>query len=74
VASDLPGVRDVVKEFGLLVKPNDPQDLSGALVKMKDRSFRSEFIRKGMSAVADYSWLRAAEEYDEIYSEVLSRA
>jgi glycosyltransferase involved in cell wall biosynthesis len=73
VASDLPGLRDVVKEFGLLVKSNDPKCLRNAMLVLKDESVREEYVSKGFGAVEKYSWSRAAEEYTKIYKDVLSR-
>ena len=74
VASDLPGVRDVVKEFGLLVKPRDPRSLRDALITLGDKSVRQRYVTKGMRAVANYSWRRVAEDYIGIYKDVLSKA
>jgi glycosyltransferase involved in cell wall biosynthesis len=73
VASDLPGVRDVVKEFGLLVKSNDPESLRDAVLTMKDETVRKEYVGRGLIAVGKYSWRRVAEEYTKIYKDVLSR-
>lgn len=73
VASDLPGLRDVVKEFGMLVKSNDPESLRDAMVTLKDEAVRAEYVSKGLSAVGKYSWRRVAEEYTKIYKDVLSR-
>ena len=72
VASDLPGVRDVVKEFGLLVKPNDPRRLRDALLTLMDGAVREEYITKGRRVVKEYSWQKVAEKYTRIYSEMIS--
>jgi glycosyltransferase involved in cell wall biosynthesis len=74
VASDLPGVRDVVKEFGMLVKSNDPDSLRDAMLTLKDVTVRKEYASKGLIAVEKYSWRRVAEEYTKIYKDVFSRA
>lgn len=72
VASDLPGLRDVVREFGFLVRPKDPQSLRNAILMLEDKSTRRGYISKGMSAVEKYSWRRVAEDYVEIYEKILS--
>ncbi|MCW4016305.1 MAG: glycosyltransferase family 4 protein [Candidatus Bathyarchaeota archaeon] len=72
VASDLPGLRDVVKEFGLLVKPNDPNELRDALLTLGDRAVREQYVTKGKEVVKEYSWQRVAENYTKIYSEAIS--
>jgi rhamnosyl/mannosyltransferase len=72
VASDLPGVRDVVGEFGLLIRPNDPLRLREALLTLRERSVRDEYVSKGMRAAARYSWRKVAEDHVKIYNNVLS--
>jgi glycosyltransferase involved in cell wall biosynthesis len=74
VASDILGLRDIVKEFGLLVKPNNPQKLREALLRLKDEATREKYTTKGRYVVKEYSWRRVAEEYAKIYAEVISGA
>jgi rhamnosyl/mannosyltransferase len=70
VASNLPGVRDLVGEFGLLVDPGDPSKLREAILKLRDESARKRYVEMGMKAAACYSWRRTAEQYDKIYREI----
>jgi glycosyltransferase involved in cell wall biosynthesis len=72
VASDLPGVRDIVKEFGLLVKPNDSRSLRDALLTLGDEAVRAKYVSKGRCVVKEYSWQKVAEKYNQIYSDVIS--
>ena len=72
VASDILGLRDIVKEFGLLVKPNNPQQLREALLSLKDEAERDKHIIKGRHVAKKYSWRKVAEEYSKIYAEVIS--
>jgi glycosyltransferase involved in cell wall biosynthesis len=72
VASDLPGVRDVVEDFGLLVKPNDPHRLRDVLLTLRDEAVREKCVTEGRRVVKEYSWHKVAEKYAEIYSEVIS--
>jgi glycosyltransferase involved in cell wall biosynthesis len=71
VASDLPGLRDVVKEFGLLVKPNDPRGLRDALLTLEDVAVREKYATKGRHVVKEYSWQKVAEKYNRIYSKTI---
>jgi phosphatidylinositol alpha-mannosyltransferase len=71
VASDLPGLRDVVKEFGLLVKPNDPQGLRDALLTLEDVAVREKYATRGRQAVKEYTWQKVAQNYTRIYSEAI---
>jgi len=72
VASDIPGLRDVVEDFGLLVKPKDPRELREALLTLKDCSVREKYASVGKMVARKYSWSSAAEEYVKIYNDVLS--
>jgi glycosyltransferase involved in cell wall biosynthesis len=72
VASDLPGLRDVVKDFGLLVKPNDPHGLRDVLLTLENGAARAKYVAKGRRVVKEYSWQKVAEKYTRIYSEVIS--
>lgn len=72
VASDLPGVRDVVKDFGILVKPSDLLSLRGALLTLEDEEVRRTYVQKGLDIVPKYSWSRVAEQYSGIYNKMLS--
>jgi len=72
VASDLPGVRDVVREFGVLVRPNDVKSLKEALIALKNEDVRRKYVNKGFKVVAKYSWRKVAEDYVEIYQDILS--
>jgi glycosyltransferase involved in cell wall biosynthesis len=72
VASDLPGLRDVVSEFGLLVRPNDPKSLKATIQSLENMSQRELYTSRGRSAVTRYSWRNVAEEYDKVYWGMLS--
>lgn len=71
VASDLPGVRDVVKDFGVLVRPKDPESLRKALEALRDEYLRSAYVNRGLKAAVKYSWRNVACQYEKIYREVL---
>ena len=74
VASNLLGLRDMVKKFGLLVKPNDPQTLRDAFLSLRDEAVREKYVAEGRRVVKEYNWRRVAEEYAKIYADVISRA
>jgi glycosyltransferase involved in cell wall biosynthesis len=67
VASNLLGLRDMVKEFGLLVKPNNPQKLKDALLSLRDETFREKYVAKGKCVATEHSWHKVAKEYAKIY-------
>jgi glycosyltransferase involved in cell wall biosynthesis len=72
IASDLPGLRDVVRDFGVLVKPNDDKGLREAIIKLEDYSIRKKHVEKGKKAVLKYNWKKVAREYLKIYEKILN--
>lgn len=70
IASDLLGVRDTVKEFGLLVKPNDSQSLKEAFLSLRDEAIREKYVTEGKRVAKEHSWRRVAKEYAKIYEVV----
>jgi len=70
VASDLLGLRDMVKEFGLVVRPNDSQSLREALLSLRDEVVRKKYVTKGKCVAAEHSWHKVAKEYAKIYETV----
>jgi len=70
VASDLLGLRDMVKEFGLLVRPNDSQSLREALLSLRDEVVREKYAAKGRCVAKEHSWHSVAKEYAKIYETV----
>lgn len=72
VALDLPGVKDSVREFGVLVRPNDVKSLRETLIDLKNENVRRRYMNKGFKVVAKYSWRKVAEDYVKICQDVLS--
>ncbi len=75
VASDLPGVRAVVRSTGggLMAVPGDATGLAAAIEDLADPARRLELGRAGRRAVeARYAWPLVAERLEAVYREVLS--
>jgi len=76
VATDIPGVRSVVKnnETGLLVKPNDPSALAAALNSILNNPQLATRLAVAARAFAlTRTWKSAGEKYLEVYQKVLSQ-
>ena len=74
IASDLPGVRDAVKneKTGLLVPPRDPEALAQAILRLiEDDDLRSQMAQNARKEVESHSWQRFAEEMEAVYSELV---
>ena len=77
VATDLPGVRDIVSpgRDGLLVRPGDEEALAEAIREMANMPLaaRRAFGAAGRSKVESrYAWERIGEELESLYTEVLA--
>ena len=72
VASDLPGLRDVVKDFGILVKPKDTERLRNVLLDLRNDSARAKYVSNGLKVATRYSWKKTALEYERVYRDVLA--
>lgn len=72
VASDLPGVRDVVGDVGLLATPGDPADLRRCLAYLADHP---EEVRKrsrhAIESAAEYRWSRTVDEYEALFGRLV---
>jgi len=76
VASDIDVYRDVVthEREGLLVPPNDPRALAGALRRMLlDARLRERCGEEGRHTAQLYGWDRVAAQVAELYDEVFKR-
>jgi glycosyltransferase involved in cell wall biosynthesis len=74
VVTDIAGSRDIVSaDFGLLVKPKDPDRLSTALKYLiQNSSIRREMGRKAQKAADNYNWPNIAIKYLNVYSEAIN--
>jgi rhamnosyl/mannosyltransferase len=72
IASDLPGVRDVAGNTGLLSRPGDPRSLVQALCYLRDDP--DEWARRSaasIDAAGLYRWDEAALRYHYVYNEAV---
>ena len=70
VASDIIGVRNVVEDSGLLVKPTSENFASAIIKLIEDDGLRRNLIRKGKEKVKDYDWDEIIEGVIEAYKKV----
>lgn len=72
VASDLPGVCDVVGDAGLLVEPGSSSQLRQALASMvKQPGLVAELQQRGWQKAGGYDWGRSISEYESLYLELV---
>jgi glycosyltransferase involved in cell wall biosynthesis len=74
VVSDRASLPEVVGEAGLLVNPDDSEDIAQALARvLADKSLRARMQEQGLTQAAHFTWERAARETLGVYRNVLSR-
>jgi glycosyltransferase involved in cell wall biosynthesis len=70
IASNLGGIPEVVRdgENGLIFKPGDVEDLIKSLTYLLDNeNIRRRMGEKGKRMSQDYSWIKIAEQTEEVY-------
>ena len=74
VVADRSSLPEVVGEAGLLVDPQDPDDIAQALTRVLiDKPLRARMRILGLAQAARFTWERAAQETAAVYRQVLSR-
>lgn len=73
IASDIPGVRDIAQEGGILCRSGDPSDLAIRIIELLgDEPLRKELGELGFKAVeAKYTWNRIAKTIIGIYEDLI---
>jgi glycosyltransferase involved in cell wall biosynthesis len=72
VVSDRASLPEVVGEAGLLVDPDEPDDIARALKRvLVNGSLRTRMREMGLSQAARFSWQRVAQETLAVYRQVL---
>jgi glycosyltransferase involved in cell wall biosynthesis len=72
VVSDRASLPEVVGEAGLLVNPDDPQDIAQALLRtLTDEALRAQMQERGLVQAASFTWEKAAHETLAVYRQVL---
>jgi len=74
VASDIPGVREVVDSAGVLVPPQDPAKLAKAITEVFSNNYSVEQMRlNARKNLQSYSWEHVVKSYEQLYARVLGR-
>jgi alpha-1,3-rhamnosyl/mannosyltransferase len=73
VVSDRGSLPEVVGDAGLLIDPDDTQDLSAAIRRILDDDSLSASLRqKGLMRASTFSWARVAQQTMAIYDKMLA--
>lgn len=72
VTSRCSALPEVAGEAALLVDPEDPAAIGGALLRLAgDTELRTELVRRGRDRAAQYPWERTVRETWAVYEELL---
>lgn len=74
VVSNGGALPEIVGDAGLVVRPDDPEDLAHGLGwVLGNTAFREALIRRGHTRAAAFSWHKAAQETLAVYESVAAR-
>lgn len=72
IASNRGSLPEIVADAGVLVNPEDPDDLAAAIKRLLvDEQLRSELVRAGAAQAARFSWADTAQQTWRVYQKVL---
>lgn|SRR5690606_2026102 len=73
VASDVPGLREVVKDYGLLFRQGDSKELSNHIFKLySDKEYYDKIARQCLERSKHYDIMNMVNEYIEVYKKLLN--
>ena len=72
VASDIPPIREVVREYGVLVDPESEEAWADAIGRILDSPAAAQrMVQEGHVYAENFSWIRRAHEYAAVYQEAI---
>lgn len=75
VAANSSSIPEIVGEAALLVDPNNSSEAVIAATNLiQDQSLRQNLIRRGRKRVKDFSWLKTAKKYLDLFAVVVGEA
>ncbi|MDQ3702685.1 MAG: glycosyltransferase family 4 protein, partial [Chloroflexota bacterium] len=72
IAADRASIPEVAGSAAILIDPEDPDALAGAMARVADDAIlRAELRRRGHARALEFSWERAARETLDVFEEAL---
>jgi glycosyltransferase involved in cell wall biosynthesis len=72
VATDVPGIRDVVGEAAILVPPKDARAVADGLARVaNDPAFVGMVRTRGLRQSSKFTWDEIAAQVDRVYARVV---
>lgn len=74
VASDVAGIREIVKDSGVLFPPHDDRQLAKEIILLtEDKEYVDQIIRQCQAKAMEYDIKVMAEKYNAVYQELYSK-
>lgn len=74
ITSDIPTIKEVVKDAALLIRPENSNNITKAMKKVvSDKDFSKSLIQKGFGVVKEYSWHKTAEGFYKLIMEICQK-
>ncbi len=70
IASNNSSLAEITGEAGLLVDPNNPEEIAKAIEKIiKDDGLRNDLIKKGKERIKNFNWEKSARKHLRVFEE-----
>jgi glycosyltransferase involved in cell wall biosynthesis len=71
VASNVAGLRDIVKDYGLLFEKGNATELASKILQLQDKNFYDDIAKKCAQRASDFHILKMVEKTISLYKELL---
>ena len=71
IASDVAGLRDIVKDYGLLFEQGNAKQLASNILQLQDSNFYDDIAKKCAQRAGDFHILKMVEENIKLYRRML---
>ncbi len=72
IGTNVPGIRDLIKDVGILVPDNNPKKLAVAIDSLvSNKKLQKELSSKSLNAARKYKWNENVRKFEKIYKDVL---
>ncbi|MBU4348475.1 glycosyltransferase family 4 protein [Patescibacteria group bacterium] len=72
IASNVRGIRELIKNIGILVNPPTPKNFAIQIDKLiENEKTRKQLVQMAKNKAKEYSWNKIVEQTEQVYEEVL---
>lgn len=71
ISSNVSSIPEVVGDAGILINPNDTEELSNAIMRiLNDENLKRQLISRGLQQAKKFSWEKTAKETLDVYNKI----